>query len=243
MGLSLTVLGCSATYAAPGGACSGYLLRGAGATVWVDCGPGTLANLQRHLPLGELDAVVVSHVHPDHWCELPVVRNAWKYGLQRDGLPVYTTADVRHAVEAVVDGAEPTFAWHEVAEGDRVDIGGLGFRFSRTDHPVETLAMRIDAGGTSIGYSADTGPGWSPEALGAGLDLFVCEASLLAHQEGTAPHLSGRQAGLAAGEARVGRLLVTHTWPTNDPGDHLREAAAAFDGPVELARVNERYDP
>lgn len=244
MGLSITVLGCSGTYAGPGNACSGYLVRDDRTAVWVDCGPGTLANLQQHVGFDELDAVVVSHHHPDHWLELPVFRNAIRYGSDRQSVPIYGTVDLRHVCEAVVeDGTEPTFEWHRIADGDAVAIGTLDFTFSRTDHPVETLAMRIDSGGRSLGYSSDTAAGWSLEALGPGLDLAVSEATMLASQEDMgSPHMSGRQAGSSAREAGVGRLVITHLWPTSDPAQHLREASEAFGGPVEVAEVNKRYD-
>jgi ribonuclease BN (tRNA processing enzyme) len=243
VGLSITVLGCSGTYAGPGNACSGYLVRDDDTSVWVDCGPGTLANLQRHVPFDSLDAVVVSHHHPDHWLELPVFRNAVRYGSERESVPVYGTADLRHVCEAVVeDGTEPTFEWHRISGGDVVEIGSLTFTFSRTDHPVETLAMRVDSGSSSLGYSSDTAAGWSVSSLGPDLDLMVCEATMLAHQEGMAPHMSGRQAGASAREAGAGRLVITHLWPTSDPEDHRREAAEAFGGPVEVAEVNRRYD-
>lgn len=239
--MHVTVLGCSGTYAAPGGACSGYVVESGGTRLWVDCGPGTLANLQRHLSLGDVDAVVVSHVHPDHWTELPVLRNALRFGVGRSGVPLVTTAEVRRAMDLLVEGSDDVFAWTVVGDGDRVEVGDLDVTFSRTDHPVETLALRVDDGVRSFGYSADTGPGWSLEALGSGLDLAACEATLLAHQEGSAPHLSARQAGESARRAGVGQLLVTHTWPAHDPLQHLEEAAAAFGGTTVLARVNERY--
>jgi ribonuclease BN (tRNA processing enzyme) len=142
----------------------------------------------------------------------------------------------------VSDGTEPTFAWQVVRDGSSVEVGSLRFTFSRTDHPGETLAMRVDADGASLGYSSDTGPGWSLEALGPGLDLAVCEATLLSHLEGTAPHMSGRQAGRSARSAGAARLVITHLWPTSDPADHGREAEEAFGGPVEVAEVNRRYD-
>ncbi len=65
-GFTLTVLGTDGSYPAPGGACSGYLLQAGGRSVWLDAGPGTMANLQLHVGLEQLDAVVVSHAHPDH---------------------------------------------------------------------------------------------------------------------------------------------------------------------------------
>ena len=243
MGLSVTVLGCSGSYAAPGNACSGYLVEADGTSVWLDTGPGTLANLQEHVSLDELDGVVVSHEHPDHWLELPVLRNALKYGSGREGVPVIATAGVRRLCEAVVsDGSEPTFAWQEVSDGSTAEVGDIRFTFSRTDHPVETMAVRADADGSSLAYTADTGPGWGLERLGPGLDLALCEATLLNEQEGQAPHLSNRQAGETARRAGVGRLVLTHLWPENDPDEHRREGEAAFGAPVTLAEVHGRYD-
>ena len=235
-GLSVTILGCSGTYAGAGGACSGYLVRGGGTTVWVDTGPGTLANLQQHVDITALDAVVVSHSHPDHWGELGVLRNALKYGFQFEGMPIYSTSAVRELVDIVCgDASEPTFRWGIVADGDRIAIGDLEFTFSETDHPVETLAMRIGADGKSMLYSADTGPEWSLEALGFDADLALCEATLLVETEGTAPHLSARQAGISARDARVRELVVTHFWPTSDPRRHEDEAAEAFGRRVGVA--------
>ena len=110
----------------------------------MDTGPGSLANLQQHIDLTSLDAIVVSHSHPDHWGELGVVRNALKYGFQIEGMPLYSTTAVRKLVDIVCgDSSEPTFRWGIVANGDTVTIGDLDFSFSETDHPVETLAMRI----------------------------------------------------------------------------------------------------
>jgi ribonuclease BN (tRNA processing enzyme) len=70
MGLSLTVLGCAATFPRPGGPCSGYLLQTPRTSVWVDCGPGTIAALQEHIAPGQLTAIWLFHLHPDHWADL-----------------------------------------------------------------------------------------------------------------------------------------------------------------------------
>ncbi len=82
-----------------------------------------------------------------------------------------------------------------MTDGASVDIGALTCSFHRTDHEVETLAVRIDGGGRALGYSADTGPGWSLAELGIGLDLVLSEATYTVEHEGTAGHMSGRQAG------------------------------------------------
>lgn len=240
MGLTLTVLGCSGTYASPGQACSGYLVSDGSTTVWVDSGPGTLANLQRHVALDGVDALVLSHEHPDHWTDLEGFFNVCRFVTGREGLPVYAPAGLRE--RTYNEDESPYFEWRFLGDGSQIEIGEMKFAFSRTDYGPETLAMRIWGGGRSMGYSADTGPKWPLGELGDGLDLALCEATFLQEHEGQAQHLSARQAGLSAREAAAKRLLLTHIWPTTDKERSRAEAADAYGGPVELATTNETYE-
>jgi ribonuclease BN (tRNA processing enzyme) len=237
--LTVTVLGCSGSYPAPGNACSGYLLDDGTTRVWVDAGSGTLANLQRHIGMDELDAIVLSHEHPDHWNDLEGWNIVCQYVLQRTGFPVYAPAGLR---DRTYKPDSPSFTWHEIAGGQSVDIGAMEFTFSRADHGPETLAMRVDAGGRSLGYTADTGSAWSVDALGPGLDLVLCEATLSIEEEDTMQHLSARQAGAQARAAGAGRLVLTHLWATVDPADARSHGSEAFGAPVEVATVGARYD-
>jgi ribonuclease BN (tRNA processing enzyme) len=239
-GLTLTVLGCSGSYPGPGQACSGYLLRCGTTSVWLDAGPGTLANLQRHIGLADVDAVVLTHSHPDHWSDIEGFFVACRYISERSDVPVYAPAGLRDLLRTGPT-SEPTLRWRDIASGDQVTVGPMELTFSRTDHPPETLAVRVDAGGRSLGYSADSGPGWSLEALGPGLHLGLCEATFLRDREGSSPHMSARQAGLTARAAAVERLLLTHLWPTIEPGAARSEAAAAFGHPVHLATQQKSY--
>jgi ribonuclease BN (tRNA processing enzyme) len=239
VGLELTVLGCSGSYPGPGGACSGYLLQDGTTTVLVDAGSGTLANLQRHIGFEDLDAIVLSHEHPDHWSDVEGWNVVCQYVLDRTGFPVYAPAGLR---EKTYRPDSPAFDWREITAGGAVDVGTMAFAFSRTDHGPETLAMRVDAGGRSLGYSADTGPAWSLDALGPGLDLVLCEASLSIEEENTMQHLSARQAGTQAKVAGAGRLVLTHVWAGLDPGEAQSCGSAAFGAPVEMASVGARYD-
>jgi ribonuclease BN (tRNA processing enzyme) len=241
-GVTLTVLGCSGTYPGDGGACSGYLVRSPDASIVVDLGAGTLANLQRHLAIGEIDAVVLSHVHPDHWLDLPVLRNAMRYVLGLGGLPIYGTAETWLMAEVIIGELPPTMLWHNIDESSVVEVGDQVVRFSRTDHPVETLAVRVDAAGRSLLYSADTGSAWYPGETGADVDLMVCEASLPTEHEGQVQHLSARQAGKLARTLGAGRLVVTHVVPGVDAEAQLGIAGQAFGGPVELATANRSYE-
>jgi ribonuclease BN (tRNA processing enzyme) len=246
--LTITVLGCDGSYAGPGGACTGYLVRSGSTAVWLDCGPGTLANLQQYVGLGELTAIVTSHAHPDHWVELPVAYNALLHYLGRRDLPVYGTAQTHDRLLAVKGGGGvlEAFAWQTITDGSVFAIDGLRFTCSVTDHPVETLAMRVDdeiSGARSFGYSADTGPGWSVAALGEGLSLVLCEATLRAGADRHgAVHLTTAQAGTAARGAAAKRLVITHLPPYSDTEAMRVEAADAFGADVEVATTHARFE-
>ncbi|MGK2956903.1 MAG: MBL fold metallo-hydrolase [Acidimicrobiales bacterium] len=243
MSLTVTVLGCSGSYAGPGGACSGYLVEGGGVSIWLDAGPGTLANLQRHIDLDTLDAVVLTHAHPDHWVDALTYHNVVRYIRKRIGVAVYSPAEVRRLAQEVNGKLEPAFDWTVVKSGDTTRIGQLTLRFFRTDHGPETFAVRIDnEEGASLGYSSDTGAGWSLSELGTSIDLALCEASIPVDQERTVQHLSARQAGISAKAAGVARLVITHIQPGVDIAESQEQATAAFGGPVEVAAIDERYE-
>ncbi len=213
-GLSLLVVGCDGSWTGPGGAGSGYVVASGGTTVLIDAGPGTFANLQLHVDPAALDAVILSHRHPDHWTDIHALATQATLALGRRGIPVYAPAGLAELAGLTRSSA---VAWHQVTDGDTVAIGALGCTFRRTDHTFETLAVRVDGGRRALGYSADTGPGFSLAGLGADLDLLLSEATYTFEHEGTADHMSGRQAGAQARKAGAKRLVITHRWPTVDP--------------------------
>lgn len=234
--MELTVLGCSGSYGSPaGGACSGYLVRAGDVTLWLDCGNGSFANLQQHVDPARLTAVIVTHAHPDHCVDLYGLHVLNKYGLERRDLPVLAPAGVEAALSHLVGGWEDTFSWHAVGDGDATSIGPVDLRFSRTDHPPPTMAVEIAHDGRRLVYTADTGPGWSVDAFGPGADLVLSEATYQ-HDDRRAPiHLSARDAGQAAREARARHLVLTHLWPTLDPVASVEEGSEAFGHAVTLA--------
>jgi ribonuclease BN (tRNA processing enzyme) len=240
MGLTVTILGSSGGYPGPADACAGYLVRSPSTTVWLDAGSGTLANLQRHVALADIDAVVLSHEHPDHWRDIELLYVAYAYGDDaRSDIPVFAPKGVE---KLAYFRTGSVFSWSTVADGDDITIGDMRVRFSRTDHGPETLGVRIDADGRSMAYSADTGPAWSLARLGDGIDLALCENTLTREKEGTVQHLSSRQAGEKATEAGVAHLVLTHFWATNDRAVSMADAATTFRGRISAAAIGEEYD-
>lgn len=240
MALTVTVLGCSGSYAAPGNPCTGYLVRSEGASVLLDCGPGTLGPLQEALDLADLSAIVTTHCHPDHWLELPVIRNVFIWFVPRSAVPTYGTAETRamdRAITVLRSGKSDPLAWTVIDASSEVTVGDQRWSFAATDHPVETLAVRVDCGQRSFAFSSDTGPGWDFRSLGAGIHVAMCDASHGCDREGRGiPHMSARQAAVAASVAGAERLVLTHLAPGCDPDAQLAEAGEVFAGEVDVAR-------
>jgi ribonuclease BN (tRNA processing enzyme) len=209
--------------------------------VVLDLGSGTLANLQRHLDLADLDAVVLTHEHPDHWLDLPLLRNALRYVLELGDLAVFGTAGTLRLMGELTGPLEPTIRWGTVDARSTLALGDMRLRFSRTDHPVETLAVRVDRGARSLLYSADTGPAWRGDGVAGGVGTLLCEASLTVEAEGRFAHLSARQAADLAGTVGAERLVLTHLVPGVDPGGQARVAADVFAGPVAVATTGTTF--
>ncbi len=234
---TLTVLGCDGAHPGAGGAASGYLVRTAAATVWLDAGSGTFARLQEVCYPGTVDAVVLTHEHPDHWSDIESFA-VWLQ-LQSSAEPVLVLAPpgLRQRSYFADDRA---LEWREIEPSSRVEVHDLRLSFAPTDHGPPTMAVRFDrvgaaAGEAPLAYSADTGPEWSVEQLGEGIGTFLCEASYTKEREGDHRHLSGRQAGIMAHAAGVGELVVTHRFPTVEAEPLALEAAEGFGRPVYQA--------
>jgi ribonuclease BN (tRNA processing enzyme) len=248
--MRLTVLGACGTYPVPDGACSGYLLQHDGFTVWVDAGSGTLAELQRHLPIEKVDAVFISHMHPDHWIDLYPFLYATSFhpeGPRR--VPVYGPAVAEETFGRLIssDTKErfgPVFDWRGLAYGDQVSIGPFRVDVFESSHGMENLTMRAQADGKVLCYSGDTGPNEHLAHAAKESDLFLCEASW---QDGNDPdfppiHLRAGEAGAAAREAGTGLLVLTHIWPLYDKEVSMGQASETFGGTVQAALTGRMFE-
>jgi ribonuclease BN (tRNA processing enzyme) len=241
------VLGASGTYPQPGRATSGYLLRVGEYTVWMDCGTGTFANLQRHTDFRDLSGIVISHMHLDHILDMYSLYYALKYGKDSrgpTGLEVFAPAGTEaHLAQLLSATAEEDFGgffdFQAVKSGDKIAILPFVFTFLRTEHPIETLAVRVEANGRSLVYTADTG--WKDGLVNfaQGANVLIAEATLQdPGAGGTSVHMTAEQAGKLAHDARVNRLVLTHLAPGLDPTVSMDQAARHFRGKILVATDN-----
>lgn len=245
--MELTVLGSGGTWPAPGGATSGYLVRADGFTLWMDAGSGTLSRLQQHVGVGDVNALLVTHAHPDHFVDLYSCFYARHYGGLGDGpLPLYAPAGVFERVAGLVSAdslpaLRDAFEVHEMEPGSTVELGPFRVTAREMAHIGGNAAgFRIEDPSGVLAYTGDSGPTEEVVSLAKGADVFVCEATWQDHMELLPFHMSARQAGEHASAAGVGRLLLTHLWPSLDPQTSVEQAAAAFGGPLGLATEGER---
>ncbi|GAB6898643.1 MBL fold metallo-hydrolase [Kineosporia succinea] len=252
--MRLTIVGCSGSFPGPQSPSSSYLLEAeeAGRTwrVVLDLGSGALGSLQRFADPSALDAVIVSHLHPDHFmdlCGLFVARHYDPVGPPMPALPVYGPAGTADRVLAAYgpDAASElphVYDVRELTDGGVIRIGPFTVTTRSVNHPVPAFGMRIQAGGASIAYSGDTDSCANLIELARGVDLFLSEASFVeGRDEARGVHLTGRRAGEAATEADVRRLVLTHIPVWTDTETVVREARGSYPGPVEAATTGAQY--
>ncbi len=246
--MKLTIVGCSGSMPGPDSAASCYLLERDGFRVVVDLGQGSVGALQRHIELTDIDAIVLSHLHPDHCIDLTALYVAHRYGSYdfAGRIPVFGPTDTAERMAAAygMSSSRPmseVFDFRELAVA--ASVGPFRVRAERVAHPVEAYATRFEADGASFVYSGDTGPCRALAELARDADLFLSEASFR-DTDNNRPdlHLSGRQAGEIARDAEVGRLVITHVPPWHDPQVAGDEAASVFDGTIELATPGSSYE-
>jgi ribonuclease BN (tRNA processing enzyme) len=210
-------------------------VRAGETNIWLDCGNGTFPALQQHIPIDDLSAVVITHLHPDHCVDLYSLHVLVRYGSDRSDVPVYAPPDAEQRLGALVADWGDAFVWNRIGDGAHAKVGDIDLRFSRTDHPPPTFAVEFTADDKRFVYTSDTGPNWSVAAFEPGADLVLSEATYV-HDDRQSPiHLSARQAGEAARAASARRLILTHLWPQIDPVTSVEEGSDAFGEPVTLA--------
>ncbi|MCJ8504981.1 MBL fold metallo-hydrolase [Kocuria flava] len=259
--MKLTIIGCTGSFAGPDSPASCYLVSGedAGGRIWrvlLDMGNGALGVLQRHIDLHQIDAVLVSHLHPDHCIDLAGLHVAVKWdprGWDAPRIPLWAPEGAdrylasTHGLPAD-PGMHGEFDFHAWRPERPVRIGPFTVTPYLVEHPTpEPYALRIDYDGvmgpSTLAYSGDTDACEGLVRAARDADVFLCEA---AYHEGRDDalrgiHLTGRRAGEAARDAGVRKLLLTHLPVWNSPTRAVEEAEAVFAGPIGVAEPAYTY--
>jgi ribonuclease BN (tRNA processing enzyme) len=221
--IHLSVIGAGPAWSdRPGSAGACYLLETDGGALLLDLGHGAFAGLVRRIEPARLDAVLVSHLHPDHFVDLVPLRHYLRYErrppervrviapralTQRlDGLHGLTGfADAALDVEPLVPGT--------------LRAGPFTIEAARVTHDGDSYAFRVSAGsGAALVYSGDCGVAEDLDSLIRAGDTLLCEVSFGPGPVESGPaHLDGPAVGALAARSGAGRVLLTHLLMGYDP--------------------------
>lgn len=256
--MKLTVLGKSPAWQDADGACSGYLITEGDTAVLLDCGNGVFGKLRKYHDYVDVDAIVISHLHPDHFADLvpygfalrfaprqqPVPIDPWP-GTENPARPGLFGPPGSHRFLDDLDGSwdlgrhfEQAFEAFEYDPEGSVEVGPLTITFREVPHYVTTYAMSITGSGEGrIVYGADCCPNDALVDFAADADLLIAEATLpRPERTGIRGHLTPAEAGEHAEKARASQLILTHISDEIDPEWALEQARSMYGGPVQVAR-------
>lgn len=230
--------------------CLGMMVTADGcAPLLIDtCGGFELPRQLAHagFKLADVTNVIVTHRHMDH------AGGMQSLILASRPVEVYALADTHDGIEQMKAGCFPEWGIdnpqlgnqraryrHDIAPGDRRDIGGFQVEFLEMVHRVPTVAVRVSHGGRTLCYSADSRACDALVAAARSSDLFLCDA-LYAEREGekaTAQthrlmHPTAKEAGEMAARAGVKVLACVHSSMFANPDSILAEAGESFGGPT-----------
>lgn len=225
--MRLTIVGCSGSVPGPEAACSCYLVEQDGFRLLLDLGTGAAGPLQRYAGPAEIDAVVLSHIHGDHWSDLPHLGYLRTRSAPARPLPVTGPSDLPTVLRTNPD----VFAAAVATPGVR-GIGPFSVRMAAVEHEKECWATRLD---DALCYTGDTAPCAALDDLAAGCGLLLAEASGLDSGGPLPGHLTAGDAGRLAARAGAALLVLTHLRPWQDHTALQDEAATVAGCPVILA--------
>ncbi|MFC3932845.1 MBL fold metallo-hydrolase [Streptococcus dentapri] len=254
--MKLTTLGCWGAYPYREGGTTSYLITGQdGFQLLMDCGSRAVTELEKEISPLDLDAVIISHYHPDHVADLGVLRHYFqlypKHLWQPKVLPIYGhDEDAYEFAKLTMNGVSQGIAY-DVKGVEQ--IGPFDISFIKTIHPVPCYAFRIveRSTGQVLVFTGDTGYFAELSNFTAGADLFLADVYLYEGNENHIAHLTSKEAGEIATESGVKKLVLTHVPPLPpeeiEPEHHLEVLKNQTEKyvkniPVEIADPHKSWD-
>jgi ribonuclease BN (tRNA processing enzyme) len=217
----LTVVGSGTSQPQPETPASGLLIETESTAVLVDCGQGVIRELLGIRDPRELDAIVIGHMHADHYIDLVSLRYLlpWE-GVAGAHLPLLLPPGGKDRLDAlaIAISERPHFFddAYKVLEYDpahRLHVGELTIEFVEGQHYVPAWGCIIrDSDGTTIAISGDTGPSDRFVEAARGADLFVAEATLTSAEfdDPRRGHLTPEEALDMADRAGAAQVVLVH---------------------------------
>ena len=247
-GLELFVAGAGPAYSdRPGSVGAAYLVSHGSTTILLDLGQGAFTNLAAHIEPSTLTAVVISHLHPDHFVDLVPLRHYLRYEFQPPRrVAVIGPAGLAARLDALHD--QPGFATTSLDVTDhrpgRVTIGPLSVEAVRVQHTEDSYALRVAVGqGPGLVYSGDCGRADDLRPLIRPGDTLLAEATYGADPVPPgANHLNAHDVGRLAAGTGVERVLLTHVLMGRDRASAVAAAAALVAVRVDVVDPGDRFE-
>lgn len=214
-------VGTSDAFGAGGRRQSAIVVRTGLGSLLLDCGPTTVSGLAAlDVPRDELDAVVVSHFHGDHYAGLPQLLLACLYVDQREHpLIVAGPSGVEDRVRRLavqlgyaLEDRDWSFRveFRELWAGKPETVGPAQITSFETYHQpeVQPHGLIVQSDKHRVAFSGDTGWFEALPSLVAGSDLLICECTSL--EPDFEYHLSLRELRQHLGELDCRRIVLTH---------------------------------
>lgn len=252
--MRLTVIGSGTLVPSADRGCPCHLVESGDVVLLLDVGPGAVHGLARHgKAWWKVSHLVLTHYHTDHIGDLPHLLFALKWGAPSSRtrpLRILGPPGLRARVEALRAAhgdfiVAPGFPVVYEEVGRRTTWtegrGRTALRFAPTPHTDESVAVRFEAEGGSVGYTGDTGPEPALGAFFGGVDVLVSECAHAAPAVAR-NHLSPESVAVIARRAQPGTLVLTHLYPPLEADSVpalVREAGYA--GRVVCARDGQSF--